>query len=323
MPELIKPKKLKAGDTIGMMATSSYCLPADSEDAKTELEKLGYKVFVHPQCHAREYMSAGTVKEKLAALHELIADPGIDAIFCVRGGYRAIHMLDGIDYSLIRNNPKIITGFSDVTALHAVILKKAGVVTFHAPSARSYGQLADKTKITEHDSCLSTLDFLQGNIPENLFHEQPVKIIKPGDATGKIWGGNVQLLSALNEAGSKYHPAFDGAILVIEDISEEITKLDRQLGAWRLRGIFKNLAGLVVGQMTDIKDTPGRVGPFVHDVEYLIREHAHEVQGPIVMNAPFGHEHPNYTFPFGINARLTAPENGKPQLQLLESPFSD
>jgi muramoyltetrapeptide carboxypeptidase len=320
--EIIKPKKLLVGGTIGIMAPSSYCLPEDSENAKIQLEKLGYKVVVHPQCHARDKMSAGTPAEKVAALHELFADTSIDAIFCLRGGYRATHLLDKLNYQLIKNNPKILMGYSDITALHSAILKKTGLITFHGPVARSMGRLGDDEFATANKGNLAALDFLSGNTSGNLFHDYPVKIIKEGAVTGKLWGGNMQLISAMNEAGSKYHPAFDGAILVIEDISEEISKIDRQLGAWRLRGMFKNLAGLIIGYMTDIKDTPGRVGTFGYDMEHIIREHAAEVQGPIIMNAPFGHEDPNYAFSQGVNAELHA-KNGSSVLKLLESPFSD
>lgn len=321
--EIIKPEKLQKGDLIALVAPSSYCAPEDSASVKVELEKLGFRVFVHPQCLARDHMSAGTTAEKLAALHECFGNPDIKAIFCLRGGYRAIHLLDGLDYALIKANPKILLGYSDITALHAAIMARTGLVMFHGPIARNFVGLADPALIVENKNNQAALDFLTGQIPDNLFVDRDVKVIQAGQATGKLWGGNLQLLSSLIQAGSRYHPALDKSILLIEDIGEEITKIDSQLGAWRLRGIFKNLAGLVVGHMTNIKDTPGSAGAFVHQFEDVLREHAREMVGPIITRAPFGHEYPNYICPLGLPAQLTASKkpNEKAALSLLENPF--
>src|SRR5690606_28496129 len=113
-------------------------------------------------------------------------------------------------------------------------------------------------------------DFLAGNASGDLFRDVAPTTIQNGEAEAVMWGGCLQLVDALLAAGNRYHPPFDKTILMIEEIGEEIAKLDTQLGAWRLRGIFKNLAGLVVGGMTDIKDTPGRAGAFVYDVADVI-----------------------------------------------------
>ena len=319
---LIKPKKLKQGDTIAIVAPSSYCPPEDVVQVKTQIEALGYKVVIHDQCHSRDFASAGTVEQKIKAIHDVFADPSIDAVFALRGGYQTSHLLDKIDYDLIRKNPKIFIGYSDITALHFAFNKQASLVTFHGTNARGFRHLSEAQSTNENKSNQAMLDMLSGRFGGNLFRDHPAKILKPGKVSGKIIGGNTQLIAALIESGEAYHPDFKDAILVIEDISEEITKLDRQFGAWRLRGLFKQIAGLVVGYMTDIKDTPGVAGPFVYTVEDILVRHTGDLKGPLVVNAPFGHEDPNYPFPQGIRAELDA-SGATAKLSLLESPFAD
>lgn len=323
---LLKPKKLFAGATIGVIAPSSYCAPEDSENAKRELEKQGFNVFIHPQCYARDHMSAGTPQEKAAALHDVFSNPDIDAVFCLRGGYQTLNMLHLIDYDLVRRNPKILMGYSDITALHGALHAHTGLVSFHGPNGNGFGALSNPEEALDNESRLHALKFLKAESTENLFRDHESFIVQAGHATGHIIGGNMQLLCSLIEAGDQYMPSLDGAILMIEDIGEEITKIERQFSAWRLRGIFNRIAALVIGHMTDIRDTPGRAGAFAYTLEDVVRRHALDpetgVKGPVIMQAPFGHELPNYIFPQGVKAEITA-QNGVALLNLLESPFSD
>src|SRR5690606_12645932 len=217
-------------------------------------------------------------------------------------------------------NPKILMGYSDITNLHGAIHERTKLVTFYGPTANGLREQNDPNEVkTFH----AALDFLGGNVPENLFMDVAPTTLQNGEAEGVMWGGCLQLVDALLAAGNRYHPPFDKTILMIEDIGEEIAKIDTQFGAWRLRGIFKNLAGLVIGGMTDIKDTPGRAGAFGYTVADIIRRHTAEMKGPVVIGASFGHLHPNYIFPQGVRARLTADKKGKAALSLLESPFAD
>lgn len=317
----LAPPPLCPDDTIALIAPSSHCDKDAIIQTKAELEKLGYQVAPHDQCYARRNMFSGTPEEKAHALQDVFADPAINAIFCMRGGYGAIDMLDKIDYAVIQNNPKIFMGYSDITALHAAIHAKTGLITFHGPIARNFAAFGDKSKIMQHQTNDAALGFLSGEIPENLFHDHPVNTLRQGQAAGKLWGGNLSLMSVLIQAGEAYHPPFKEAILVIEDIGEEITALDRLLGSWRLRGIFKDLAGLVVGHMTDVKDTEGSAGYFVDNINDVLLRHTKDLNGPIVTNAPFGHDLPNHVFPFGCKAKLQTGESGS-RLSLLEKPFA-
>jgi muramoyltetrapeptide carboxypeptidase len=312
---LIKPKKLKPGDTIGIVGTSSWAEPDFREAGVNGLRSLGFNVVVHPQCLSRSHGSTGTTQEKISALHDMFADASIDAIFALRGGARAIHMLDGLNYDLIAKHPKIFAGFSDVTPLLMTIFAKTGLVGFHALTTTYYGQEAAKPSIEK------TLPFLMGDWQNLQWSDYPTETLRAGETTGQLVGGNMAMMLATMAADQTYMPDWAGKILVIEDVGEEIRAIDRMLGVLRLNGVFDKIVGLVIGQMTDIRDT-GFV-PFGMTVQDSVLEHAAAVKGPIVFNAPIGHEHPNIPFPLGVKARLTAPENGKPQLQLLESPFAD
>lgn len=318
MAGVIKPNKLKRGDTIGIFGSSTVVDPAQIENSAAQLRAAGFNVLIHPQTYAVDRGSAGTTDEKVAAFHELVADRSVNAILSARGGARALHMLDKIDYDLVKRNPKIIMGFSDVTTLLSAIYVKTGLVTFHTITAGGYH--TDRPQISPQ----KTVPFLMGDWPGLSWpSDYPTEVIRDGDATGALFGGNLHLLMALMTAGDQYVPQWEGKILVVEDVGEEIRSIDRMLGALRLRGIFDQIAGLIVGQMTDITDTSTSGTLFNRTVREVVMEHTAHMKGPVVLNAPIGHEHPNIPFAEGIKARLTAPSNGKAQLQLLESPFAD
>lgn len=313
---LIKPKKLKIGDTIGVFGSSSFIDPEMLEGAANAVRAKGFNVVIHEQCYRRDRGAAGTTQEKINALHDLFADPSIHAVFSGRGGARALHMLDGIDYDLIRSNPKIFMGYSDVTALHAAIYWRAGLITFHGQNINDFSPQRPQT------TCAATLPFILGDWVTPLWHaENNVETLCDGDASGVLFGGNLALLYAVLASGAAYEPDWENIILVIEDIGEEIRSIDRMLGAMRLRGIFKKIRGLVVGKMTDLIDKS--MFPFDRTVAEIVTEHTGDMKGPIVLNAPIGHEHPNVPFPIGIKVRVTAVTGQSPVLTLLESPFAD
>ena len=313
---VIKPKKLFKGATIGVMAPSSRMDIERIERSVAKLQDYGFNVFLHPQCQAFDKGSAGTTGEKIKAFHDLFLDPAIDAVMAGRGGSRAIHMLDGLDYELICRHPKLFIGFSDITALHSAIYVQTGLSTVHGADLGRFDPELDLT------CAEATVPYLLGDLQGTKWPSNyPMQIHKEGIAEGILFGGNLALLMATRSAGPKYFPDLEGKILIIEDVGEEKTSIDRMMGSLRLAGVFDRVAALVVGQMTNLKDT-GTVS-FERTIEEIMREHTAGMKGPVVLNAPIGHEHPNIPFPLGIKARLTAPSGGPAQLQLLESPFAD
>ena len=311
MADLIKPKALKKGDTIGVFAPGGVIYDYHIEDARTYWENAGFNLHIEPQTLYKDDQFAGTPEQKIEAMHKLFSDPKIDAVLCARGGNGCIHILDRIDYDLIAKNPKLFIGFSDVTLIHHAINKKAGLQTIHAPMLKEYRkECNDQNKDV-------ALDFLMGNTTENLFRTEKVDIVSQGKATGSLFGGNMSLLRTLMMTGDKYLPDLSGAILVLEDWNEELSRIDLFLGGLKVAGVFEKVAGVVVG-ISPTLDTG--VNPFGRSMEQILRENVGNVNIPIVMNAPMGHGDLNYPFPVGAKAELDA-TTGQPTLKLLESPF--
>ncbi len=308
----IKPKALKKGDTIGVIAPSSRIFKEELEQAIHFWQTKGFNVKIHPQTFAVDEQFAGTVEQKIEAMHDVFQDADIDAVMCARGGNGAIHLIDKIDYGLIRKNPKIFIGYSDDTMLHHAFNKKANLITFHGPMFREFGSdLSNEIKAF-------SVSFLSGDTDINFFDfSQNIHVVKKGMSSGRLYGGTLLCLSGIMMSPD-YLPSFDGAILVLEDVNEELSQIDRTLGALRLAGVFNKISGLVFGK-TELKEETGSI-KFNRSLEQVILENTAGVDIPIVMNAPFGHEQPNIIFPIGAKAELIVDENAV-SLKLLENPF--
>ncbi|MBP7721707.1 MAG: LD-carboxypeptidase [Alphaproteobacteria bacterium] len=282
------PSPLRPGDTIGVMAPSSYVEKKDIEKSKALLEKKGYKVFIHPQTYERENQSAGTHLQKTLALQGLWQRPDITAIWAAGGGNRAMHLLDSINFEAMKRKPKILIGFSDVTALLNAVTVHTGIPTVHGPVFKNlsgYKQL---------DHLLDLLAGKKISYPWN-----KIKVLSPGKAEGPLIGGNLSIFQYL----PKTLPGefWKDSLLFLEDCGEELSRVDRMLLHLRRSGILKDVSGIIMGQFTDSKDT-GR--PFGFTLEEIIREHTESLGVPVVMNAPFGHGKELYAFPVGVKAAL-------------------
>ena len=290
--DLIRPPALNKGDTIGIIAPSSH-IESDVLDAGVAaLRDYGFKVFIHPQTLARDQQSAGTAVEKAAALHQVFLDPEIKAVIGAGGGNRAVHLLDHIDFDLIRANPKIYMGFSDSTALLSAIAYKSGLTTFHGPMVKSLAKTLPP--------CLDyTFSLLSGKTQE--YPLQKAETLTAGKADGPLYGGTLSVLCSL--IGTPYMPDLTGAILFLEDINEELSRIDRMLWQLRQAAPFSKISGLVFGQFINPLDT-GR--PYGFSLTDILKEHTDKLEIPVVMNAPFGHGDLQYALPVGQNASLEA-----------------
>ncbi|MBK9563203.1 MAG: LD-carboxypeptidase [Micavibrio sp.] len=282
------PSPLRPGDTIGVMAPSSYVEKKDIEKSKALLEKKGYKVFIHPQTYERENQSAGTHLQKTLALQGLWQRADITAIWAAGGGNRAMHLLDSINFEAMKRKPKILIGFSDVTALLNAVTANTGIPTVHGPVFKNLAHY----KQFDH-----LLDLLAGK--KILYPWNKIKVLSPGKAEGPLIGGNLSIFQYL----PKTLPGefWKDSLLFLEDCGEELSRVDRMLLHLRRSGILKDAAGIIMGQFTDSKDT-GR--PFGFTLEDIIREHTESLGVPVVMNAPFGHGKDLYAFPVGVKAAL-------------------
>lgn len=283
------PPPLKAGDTIGIMAPSSRVSAEDVEAGKEWLEQKGYQVYVHPQTFGQHGQSAGTHDQKIAALHELVSDPKIHTVIFAGGGNRALHILDNIDYGLIAATPKIYMGFSDCTAVLNAITAKSGIITYHGPVLKRIPSNA------QMDFNLSLLQQQIRTIPLS-----SASAIKQGSAEGILAGGNLSLIRAMNESDL---PDLNGAILFLEDVNEEFSKIERDFCALRRSGMLDKISALILGGFTGLTDT-GAI-PFDMSLEDIVRENTAGLDIPVIMGAPFGHDKSQlYAFPIGAKAKL-------------------
>jgi muramoyltetrapeptide carboxypeptidase len=299
------PPSLQPGDTIAIMAPSSKIDAAAIAKAKTRLEGLGYKVRVHAQTYLQDRQSAGTPQQKIDALHELWRDPDVKAIFAAGGGNRAGYMLEGLDYDLIKKNPKIFMGYSDVTALLSAINAKTGLVTFHGPCMNNFGR--DSMTGKKLNQCFNILSGRETALPFG-----GAEVLRGGNASGKLVGGNLSLFASL--VGTPYMPKMDGAILYLEDCSDEASRFDRMFLQLRNAGVFDRISGLVIGRFEDVTDTGPRY--FNRTLREVINEVTAGKKFPVVVNAPFGHGRNIPVYPFGAEAVLKASAGRKPSLSL-------
>jgi muramoyltetrapeptide carboxypeptidase len=301
-----KPKAVKPGSTFGIVAPASR--PNKDEalpKGKAALEQLGFQVKVFPHVHDW-YLGylAGRDKDRAADLNAAFADPEVDAIMCIRGGYGCHRIVDLVDYDLIRKNPKIFIGYSDITALHIAMGKFSDLLTFHGPMLTSEfaGGASDFTRDNFLRTVTSSKAF--GLLPSDPEAPEPVTIAG-GKASGELTGGNMALITDL--FGTKYEIDTEGKILLIEEIGDEPYQFDRVLTQLRLSGKASAAAGIVVGQCADCEHVEGRSG-YSRSAKLVdvIRDRLGDVGVPVLYNVPFGHVHNIWTLPIGAKATLDA-----------------
>ncbi len=282
---LIKPKKLKMGDIIGFIATSGN-IENDQNilNAKKFFESKGYKVVVSKNVLAKDRYLAGNDKIRLEEFHNFFEDSSINAIICVRGGYGAIRLINDIDYTLIRKNPKIFAGYSDITALSAMILHRSRLITYSAPMIQSdFGQ----KELSKY-----TLDsFFQTLCEEKMLKFNAEKIYKKGHAEGLLFGGNLSTITSL--CGIEFIPD-EKFIFFAEDLNEPVYKIDKMFT--QLLNIEKfrnNLAGIILGEFSNT-DNPLWLNE-------LFIELSDKINVPIIVNNKITHSKDKLTLPFGAN----------------------
>lgn len=292
---------LKIGATIGIVAPSRWPEPAWLEKGKAVLEKLGYKVVIHPQCYKKDGQLAGTDKERAAAVVAMFKDPKVDAILCGRGGTGANRMVDLLDFKTIKKHPKPFIGFSDITLLLQAIHKKCGFVTYHGPMMLSFARDHDKRTLADFSEV-----FAAGK-KNKIIKFTAVEGVALGKAKGELIGGNLSLLQTL--LGTEYDWDSHGKILFIEDVEEPLYKIDRMLNHFRLAGKLKGLKAVIVGEMIDISDGISSISkntqsPYGRDLKQMLLELLPK-NIPLCFNFPCGHGKYITTLPYGAVVTLT------------------
>lgn len=304
---------LRQGDTVGLITPSSAVAdPAELDLAVSAVRYLGLNPRLGRNTNKRRGYLAGTIEERLDDLHTMFRAPDVRAIWCIRGGYGAPQLLDRIDYRLIRANPKIFLGYSDITALHLAINKLAGLVTFHGPVLIFHGGVAHLNSSYTLDSLKKAL-FQAGPIgriaippsSDVLTAEHHVRTIRAGKAHGRMIGGNLTLITAL--MGTPYEADASGALLFMEDVDEAQYRIDRMLTQLRLAGKLKEAAGIIFGECTDCGEGDCRP-PFEStlSVTEVLNGIIGQAGVPAFSGLTIGHTVDQLTVPEGIPATLDA-----------------
>jgi len=281
---MIFPKPLQKNDTIAIVSTARKATPEDLKFGINWIKNLGFKVVLGKTIGLEYHQFAGTDKERADDLQQMINNPDIKAIWCARGGYGTVRIIDFLDFSALKKHPKWIIGYSDITVLHSH-LHNLGYSTIHAP-------LAFDIKKTTPEAQLSLVNILQNKKSISVFNSSSKN--KIGNTSGIAIGGNLSILYSL--CGSKSAIDTTNKILFLEDLDEYLYHVDRMLQNLDRNGIFKNLKGLVIGGMNSMHDNTVPFGVTVHE---MILEITSKYNYPVVFNAPLGHIADNRAIIFG------------------------
>ena len=291
---------------VGIVAPASATFQSvDVTIARESLEGLGLKVKIGEHVLARHGYLSGTDKERAADINRFFKDDGIRAVLPIRGGWGSSRVLPHLDFDEIRRNPKVVLGYSDITALHLAIHAKTGLVTFHGPNGMGRWDtwsvdylkrvLFNAEAVTfENPKALSDRNSLTQT-------ENRVQTIAPGTARGRLIGGNLTVMTAI--LGSPYVPSTDGAILFLEDVGEDLYRIDRMFTQLKLAGVLDRIRGFVFGTCAECG--PGE-GFASLTLEEIFADHIKPLRIPAWFGAMIGHQTPQWTLPVGADVEIDA-----------------
>ncbi len=307
--KLRKPAPLFPGDTLAVVAPGSPASDvARLRAGLARLEALGFRVEVGRAAWKRRGYLAGTDEERADDLNAFLRRSDVKALVCVRGGYGALRLLPRLDYEAARRHPKLLVGYSDVTALHLAFLAKAGWPGLSGPMAAV--EWADLDAASER----LFLELARGAAPSPLLGPsgETLHPVRPGAAEGPLIGGNLAVLTRL--VGAPFLPSLRGAILFLEEVGEAPYRIDGMLAHLRLSGHLDGLGGLVLGGFTACEPPPGR--PSL-SLDAVFHDYFHDAPYPVARGLVYGHFPVKNTLPVGVRARLSV-EAETAALSLLE-----
>ena len=324
----IFPTKLKAGDEIRIIAParSMSIIGAESQEvANKRLADLGFKVTFGKHVDENDEFMSSSIKSRIQDLHEAFLDKNVKAILTVIGGFNSNQLLRYIDWNIIKNNPKIFCGYSDITALGNAILEKTGLVSYYGPHYSSFGQeLHFEYTLDYFKKCLLAEEpfelkaskewsddvWYKDQKNRNLIQNKGWIVVNPGKTEGIIVGGNLGTFNLLQ--GTEYFPSLDNSILFIEDDSESLAHtFDRDLQSLIHQPDFLKVKGIVIGRFQKESDISTDM------LNKIIKSKKELDNIPIIANIDFGHTDPKITFPIGGNVLINA-QNGNPTIKIIE-----
>lgn len=296
-----KPKALSTGDTIGIVAPASPSNVRRIQSIQQQLRSLGYRVKFGRSCYENHGYLAGSDELRAEDINNMFRDHEIQGIICLRGGYGTMRILHSLDLDLIKANPKIFVGYSDITFLHIVMNQMCHLVTFHGPMAAT--EISKSLDAFTKDSFLRTISIPEAiGVVENPIGEKIICLVE-GEAKGTIVGGNLALVTAT--LGTPYEIDTRGKLLFLEDIGEAPYRIDRMLMQLALAGKFTDAAGIILGNFHDCDLPKGEESlSFIEVLQEIIVPY----DKPTIYNLQVGHCTPMITLPLGVEAVLKATE---------------
>ncbi|MEN8192302.1 MAG: LD-carboxypeptidase [Bacteroidota bacterium] len=299
----IKPPRLKKGDTVGIIAPGGYITQEELNKSIQNVEKLGLKPYFTENILERNGYLSGTDKQRSDDINHMFSNDKVDGIICSRGGYGCNRILPMLDYSLIKANPKVLVGYSDITALHNAIFAKTGLVTFHGPVATSTFNdfsinhfvnvlMEPKEKYTFNHSD----DYKTGA-------DYEIYTIREGNAEGELVGGNLRIVTTL--LGTPYDVDYKNKMLFLEEIDEKPYRIDRMLTELYLAGKLQQVSAIALGVFKNCDKKVGtQKGELTFSLKEVLFDRLYNLGVPVIYGLSFGHIENKYTLPFGIKAKL-------------------
>jgi muramoyltetrapeptide carboxypeptidase len=301
----IRPPRLRQGDIVGLIEPAGFTDDAfDLDLVKDTIAAMGLKPKPAPHLAERYGYLAGKDKDRAADVNMMFADPEVRAVFAVRGGWGCARILPLLDFATIRKNPKLLIGYSDITALHMAFAARAGFTTIHGPVASSrWGRYSwDAFRAVAFDGATPTFANPEAHEDRLVQRAGRIRTFRPGVARGRLLGGNLTVLAAL--MGTPWLPDFSGAILFIEDIGEQPYRIDRMLTQMKLAGVLGKLKGVAFGQCTDCGPAGASFGGFT--LSEVLQQHLEPLGIPAFQGGQFGHVADQYSLPLGVQAEMDA-----------------
>lgn len=280
------PPRLRRGDTIGIVAPASHFDRQSFARGIEVLESMGFQTYLPDLIYEKSGKRAGVDHRRAELVNRLFVDPKIQGIVCARGGYGSLRILELLDYVQIGRNPKIFVGFSDISAIHACLYQRCEMVTFHGPTITTLARSSLETQQSFSKALMTTTGI-------SIAPLHPVTL-RAGVGAGPVVGGNLTTLCHL--LGTPFSPRFRGHILLLEDQGEAVYRIDRMLSQMKLAGCLDGITGLMLGMFKNC-------GP-MQEIFEVIQDIFQDNNIPILAGFGIGHNEPNFTIPFGLNANL-------------------
>lgn len=295
---ITKPRRLKEGDTVGIIAPAWSFDPESFKKGVDKLRKVGFRVKYDRSIFSKYWSMAGYDRQRAEQINSMFADKEVKAIICAKAGYGSIRTLPYLNRHIIRSNPKIFVGYSDITILLSYLYNNAGMIVFHGPVLSE--------EIYEGMSVITLEHFLHAitqTIPLGELQFSTLRALRPGVASGILVGGNMSLI--VNAIGTPYDIDTAGKILFLEDVGEDFEVIDSYLMQLKLAGKLKKIKGIIFGRMIDCLDHSGGK----YKIQDILKDILHDIEVPIIYGFPSGHREPgdiDITLPLGVRVTLDA-----------------